>query len=510
MASAWEPLVLAWFAALQLLVAAWWWRGPALSRMRTPVAALFVLNGIATALTALGHYQPEPVLRAASLADRWTDVFLLAVCLAALPTRFLPRILYTGILAASGGFLLLTQLVDVGAAWGDPNLGEAVLLVAMMTAGAALALPREDGVQAQATLLVVAVLAMRFIEIAGSIFVNYWLNVASTDTLLPSGIGRAAAVAALLVGGAMTVARAGRRAAPMGARPAALALVAGAFLAVSSSAGATPRTLVYFNIGLVRPLWFVWVMALLAGSGWRGPRWSILAVGSLAAGVSLVALAVAEVMWRLPGTASIAFALGVSLVVLAWGLHWRLRTRARSVVVDATPSPENESFVDARATLPSDWREQVENARNVYATLPPSAQAHLAQLSRWERLVLALSTVPDELPTAYERTTPGLHLITHCPYSLIGPEISRANGRLRVICDGLGVRPPQGSIRLVERRWGPAEGLRSRRASLYRLTPTGRAVAEALRRRIGACDWPASTLRAAVGESFGLSKPVLR
>ncbi|HVM44756.1 MAG TPA: hypothetical protein VM582_02380, partial [Candidatus Thermoplasmatota archaeon] len=128
MASAWEPLVLFWFAALQILVAVWWWRGPAIPRMRIAVTALFALNGAATMLTSAGHFAPAIALDAARVADRWTDLFLLAVCLAGIPQRFLPRALHATLLAAAAAFLLLSQLGDLNARWGDENVGEAVLV----------------------------------------------------------------------------------------------------------------------------------------------------------------------------------------------------------------------------------------------------------------------------------------------------------------------------------------------------------------------------------------------
>lgn len=159
-------------------------------------------------------------------------------------------------------------------------------------------------------------------------------------------------------------------------------------------------------------------------------------------------------------------------------------------------------------TLPGDWADRTSENYHLFRKQPEGVREGLADLARWERIVLTLDGAPERegLPP-YERTTPGLHFLTHCPYSNIGPEIDRANERAESILEDFELETGSGMAYtdpdLVEGRLGRAEGLDSPRVKIYELTDVGERVAARLRDELGLGDEDPTEVERLVAEGFG-------
>lgn len=511
MAAPWETWVLLWLAALQVAAAAWWWRGPSLPRTRSSVAAAFLLNSVATAGTAVLAHLDNAVLRGlAGTSDRWADVALLAFAAVAAEEasgRSRLHVLVVPTAAVAAALALpahwgLAESVPGWRLWQELPLLLAILLVAL--AMGRWSSSRREGA-ADAWLLALAVLGLRYAELGTRVF----LPRVAADGLTSDPFAAAARVlgvvafGALLGFAALVTLRAGLRpvARPRRMAAAPLLVAAGALIGLAGAEVRIPQTLLFLTIALARPVGFLYIQAKL-GPPPGAQREGMVALAVLFAASSL-GLAVGISAWGLPPASGALLALAF-LLVAAPAIP-RLE-RALPAAAAAPPSQLAAAWPldPSRVSLPPDWEEVVEGGHTRFRRLEPRIQASLASLTRWQRILLALDAVPrGSPPNAYARTTPGIHLATHCPYAEVGSEIRRANQRAGQIARdlGLGDGPGPGPTRLVEVRWGRAEGLRSGRAKFYLLTPLGRRVAERLRDELG-LPGPPDLLAGVLAESY--------
>lgn len=503
MVAAWEFWVLVSLGALQLAVAYRWWEGPSLEGTRGWVAALFALNGVYTVLklgTQMGF--PQFLLDLASMGDKWTNVALVGFGAAALDVggrrgrlrRAVLLPLATVVVAATA-YITVRRFAGLpDPAW-HPWVSIQVLGAAILVGAAATAARFarwEDGTNPVWGIALAGV-GLRYAELSTWLFPT---PVPTAGDLLadPALVARVVALPAMVLAFGVLVLRYVRRR-PTRARRTyelALALLLAGFL--FGLARRTPDKTVLaivLTFALARPLAFLEAQARLDGEHiWshRSGRRLAVGAGGLLAALAGVGLG-AAVGLGFEGRAVV----GAALVPLgAWGAHALPTVPLGPGPTEAETggNPGTDWPVEAdRVTLPDGWREDLEDAYEDYADQSPEVRDALDGLAYWERLVLALDGAPDRegLP-AYERTTPGLHLWTHCQYSGIGSELSRADDRAEVVAEALGVDAtgpgtPKGG--LVAETWGRAKGLESTRAKIYELTPLGERVAAALREKVG-------------------------
>lgn len=521
MLEAWELWLLVVYALFQGAVAAWWWRGPALAGTRAWGAALFGLNALATLAMAVGDATGiEPFGDAGAVADVGTNLCQLGFALAAIaPYARLERIRLPILVLAALALLLVTPaLFSQGVLpddWGPP-LQEGPLVLAMsLTAVALVAWSRRPpSPERSAWVLVLGALAMRHAEIE-LVYFRYATGPQVIHAV--HGVMQVVALVSTLAALALLAWPRARASGGPGAREieVAIAFVAsGLLLGFSNLTQIGPRTAVYFSLGLVRPAVFMIAQSRLAGERVLARRdVAVTLAGGVIVAFSLLGLLVAGLLWRLALLPSLAVTIGFAGLGFPLGrwvfdaLGARREAQGGAGVRSSPGEAADPGVAFAAVPLPPDWRDRVASSREAHARLPPAARARLARLARWQRLVLALDAVSaGALPNAYERTTPGLHFVTHCPYPSIGPEIRRLNARWRVVLEELGIEPPNlvldpGQV-LVAGTWGRAQGLDSGRARIYALTPVGREVARALREGAGLVDLSPGEVAAVVGEAW--------
>lgn len=522
-----EAWVLWWLAALQFAVAYWWWKGPQLAGTRVIVPGLFVLNGIATLGTSIATLAPSSAFAAfAAVSDRWTNLFLLGVGLAALPPQSQWRRAGPALLAiAALALFVATPPTATGTneLAGDPQLfvliielplisGMLFAVMALLWHSSSKALERDS----RAWLLVLAAIGIRYAELA---IVNFLPRVLGYGPAVGvTGAINALAGLAIFVGmvfgfGAVLVFRQGAA----GATRRTLDTVAGFLLAgflVGAARVGQPSigTAVFFTLAFIRPALFLAAQAELTGTGiLRYTRGRDVAVGAFVFVTSSVGLLVAEGLWGMGPLRSLSIAGALALMAYPAGVRL-----VRGIVTVAEPPvsrplqqrPSRWPIEADRIRLPDGWERTVEENFATYQVLPAQTRANLAKLARWQRLLLAIDAIPDGAPqNTFQRTTPGLHLATHCPYNSIGSEISRANARCKTILGELGI-PVPGWVSttkhaLVQDTWGQAEGLRSGRVKLYAATPLGKQVAERIRAMVGLSDLSPGEVGHMVAEGFG-------
>jgi hypothetical protein len=452
---------------------------------------------------------------ASSVVDAWTNVLLLGLTMTALGLRQRSRILHDLALAASIiGVLASSWAYLVGGwPWTTPVV-EAPLLGAMVLNGLYLA-RRSVGptTEDRGWFLASAILGMRFAELASSVFLKGLLHrpFAATAEALVSDAERSFAFLFLIAAFVMLVKRA--RTADGEERAFVEAgiglLLAGFLVGVARVDAASVQSLIFFTLGFARPIAFLLIQDQLDGT--QALR-SVRSRMALAGGVIFVAgtagLALSSSFWDLPPWADLAMAGGLALWAFPFASRWAGQARAREAPTGlASPSvpPRTWGLDSEKASLPPNWEQMVSGNYEAYLAAPEGVRRHLRDLTRWQRILLALNAVPDDQPRAYDRSTPGLHLSTHCPYASIGPEVHRTNARYQAVLDDLEIDAPKlptGKDSLIQTTSGRAEGLRSHRASLYRLTPLGRKVAAKLSDRLDWAGADESRIARCLGEEF--------
>lgn len=521
-AALWDLWLTWWAVALQILVAFWWWRGPSIRGTRASVTSLFALNALAAALATLSSLLGSIHLHLIGAAiDILTNPVLFWIGLSSIPwlerrpwwRRALCGSAWgVGALAIAGRIGLFsvvsrTPMLDILV--NVPLVGAAVAVALGLVARSRI--PATDA-QSRAWLLALSGLLVRMADLGTSVFLYALISGktpggAEWGTFLAlQTVGTAAAfvsVAVLVI--ALLSSPTGRRELlEVGAVVGIAGLAFGA-----ARSGTTGLNATYFTVAMLRPLLFVAAQVELDGRRFtdaRDRRWRIVAAAGVGLFAGLLGVILGESVWHFTPVGSMFT--GVAFLISTLPLARRLAT-SKAVTVGSggpTSGAEEERWpldVD-RVSLPPDWRQSVDANYKAYLSLPHEVTRRLQGLARWERILLALRDAPDgEGPPAYERTTPGLHLATHCPYAAIGPEITRANARSASILAEGGIsydhRLPQ--LLLVESSWGSAAGLKSGRVRSYRLTPMGKQAADRLRVRIGI---PSSVVAASVvGEAFG-------
>lgn len=520
--SPWETWTILFLAGLQLAVAYWWWRGPTLEGSRWWIVALFALNGAATVLNLGRRFGAELVLDATGgFLDRWSNFALLGFGLLALDVRrrwTRPR---RAFLAAVG----LLMVAGTGV-WMAARLGPLSkppwtrlatfhsLLLAIVVGSAALLrrfLTWDEG-QSPLWGLALAGIGLRYAEL--SVWLTLpgelpptWTGWVSFTASFGMWIALLSVVAAIVVG-VWRYARDRPQRARTTYQLALALLLAGLLFGAGRSVDPDVTYLgVVFTLALVRPLVFAEVRSRLAGGHlWTSSIRTTLARGSCAYLAVILGLALATAIGLGFQGAHLTGAGLLPLGVLAGDfLLRRTPDLVSSTDEERNTGDEDWPLDPDEVTLPPDWRERLEAGRRRFRDLDPAVQDALAGLAHWQRILLVLEGTPDgdDLPP-YERTTPGLHFRTHCPYASIGPEIRRANERARSIAEDLGVKsgPGSRSLALVDEAWGRAQGLDSPRVKHYELTPLGERVAAALREEIGLGDADPEDVARVVGEGF--------
>lgn len=509
----WETWALAGLGLLQFGVAYWWWRGPWLEGTRGWVTALFALNGASSLFTAAELAADAALAASASgLASVGTNVALLGVGLVGLGWNerrprahqatlglevVIAALAAAGLVAAESGASAPALLAGIG----HRHLRSLSLTLAIVAGAAALLhRGRSRGDVAGPWLLAMAAVTFRFAEL-GAAFFNPARFVPDDRGLLATAGQMAPSLwlpvmAAAFMGLAWIRLRRDDLQDALFHDLALVLLAAGFFFGLARNSYDVPPLFAYLTLDLVRPAAFVGLQALLHPAPFRRTRqWAQLWQGSIVFVWVLAGFPLSRLLGL--GTPS-AVASSLGLGILALGLVIVLGRSRRRSARDPS-SPRGATGADdrgpdwpldpERVSLPGDWEDRVASGYEVYRDLDPSAQAALDDLARWERVVLALHAAPegDRLPP-YERTTPGLHLVTHAPYSSIGPEIKRTNERADRILDELGVAvqgdPSHQDEALVESTMGPAEGLSSPRVKSYALTDLGREAAQALAEQV--------------------------
>jgi hypothetical protein len=517
---AWEVVFLFAFSSLQLGVGTWWWQGPALDRTRGWVVALLVLNGVSTLLNGLDVRAGLPALSAASVfLDRWTNFVLVGVGLvAADPGDRLGRPGRVVLAALAGAFLVATPIHAFGS--DPPPATEALFTTSLVAAGLLVVVGLLRRARAEAPnpfvwALLLSGLGFRLGEL-GIAFFNPGA-LAASDALagLVHDATLRVGLALVPVGAIVALAIAGIDGERGEREPLALAgvlWILGIFVGFARRSISAPPSFVFFTLGVVRPAAVLASQARLQATPFTSTaRARTLATGVAAGLAAALGLGLASV-WGLTGTAAIVLSLGLAMFGGA------VAHLARSVTDGADPAREDAAggsgeepiewpLDEEQVTLPADWRERTRANFELFREQPPAIRERLAGLSRWERLILALdgASADEEGLPAYERTTPGLHFRTQCPYSAVGQEITRVNERAGRVLTERGLeagKPTMAPPRLVEDRMGRAEGLTSPRAKIYELTPEGRRLARAIREEVGLEERSAETVARLVAEGF--------
>lgn len=526
MAPAWEIWALAGTAFLQLAVAYWWWRGPYLEGSRTWVSALFGLNGLGTLSKALRltlDSRLALVDALGSVAESWTNFALFGLGLVALGVHRRRSVVPKALLGLYALFFVLyTPFEFLYVAFESPRPAlpfsfQATTLSLAIIAGALGLIWRTRSAHRTEDVLWVLALAgigFRYAELALTFsppaeFLDQ-LTIASSTPV--GNLGRALRLVAMAAAFGWLLLRRYRE--PRPARPRlyeiSILLVGAGFLFGGARILSSGSDLViYFSLGFVRPIVFLGVQSQMTETPfWETRQWSHLRTGTIVFLWVLIGLPLGHIL-QLTSLSSIL--VGLSLGVLVLGV---LRTAS------PPPRPEEPSTTgpqepdrdwpleDERVALPDDWRRRVEDGYELYRSLEQSTRDEVDGLARWQRIVLALHAAPEDSQVPpYERTTPGLHLLTHCPYASIGPEISRANERADRILDEVDLeRPRTASLDieepLIEGSLGQAEGLSSPRVKSYELTEIGEQVARRLREELGLEDLDDADVRRLVGEGY--------
>jgi len=527
-APAWQIWMLAAAAPLQLAVAYWWFRGPRLEGTRYWVSGLFALNGLATATEATNLLMAEPlgfVKGVGRVSSIWTNFALFGLGLVALRLHERRRTAYLAIVGVFGLSLAVASPFEYmrrafeNTAFTD-SIQRQSLSYAIFAGAAGLAYRAGEAEQPRRSLWVLALagIVFRFAEL--SIAFNSppsvdWNPAAPLETY-ESVMRPLWLVATVGAFGSMLVHRSRGAAVD---RPnlydgAILLFLGGFIFGAGRGAGQIGSLVAFFSLGFVRPLVFLGVQNQLLDGSFRGTgRWRALRSGGIVFVWVLVGLPVGYLM-ELTSLSSFLIGLGLGVLAIS-GLHISARLQAHPQEhgsergeQDTAPEEPDWPLEPDRVALPDDWKQQIQTGYETYYDLPAQARDNVDELARWQCIVLALWAAPDgdEIPP-YERTTPGLHFLTHCPYSSIGPEIARTNDRAEAIVDELDLARPKaaslhGDEPLIESSLGQAEGLSSPRAKSYELTELGDLVAEALRDQVGLAESDDEQILLVLGEGY--------
>lgn len=487
-----EVALIVWLVLAQMLAAMWWWVGPSLPGTRGAGVSLFSLNAAAmlSGLVAQAGCGDACALLSTSF-DRLTNVSLLVLAVAAAfgpPAVGRTTVIAGAIqLAALGLELSGSTVVN---AWVSSLVFECVLLAAIVATSLAMRrVSARDG-HSLAWLLILAVIAARFADLAFGWAHGMWVNGVFADPV--GAIPHLAAIVSVLLVAVTLAGRAldPRRDAHRVWLYAGFALIAaGAWMGFVRTWAVTPSSVV-FSMAAPRPFVFIAASVFLATASGRpvetrlrtATAWVVIA----AAGV--VGLALSDFLWSVP--APIAFGFAISFALLAWPL-----TR----IFGLRP------VLGTGGQMPPAWTRAQEN----FARLDERTREDLRTLARWERLVLALDLAPGSLrDPSVHRTPLGLHVTTQCPLRVMAQEVNRANDRAARILADLGLPGVAPSAGLVSSSWGAVRGLKSRRVRIYDLTPQGQAVARALWSRL-AIPLEGEDLRLVLGEALGSPEKAL-
>lgn len=537
MVEVWESWLLAGLGVFQLAVAWWWWQGPYLRGTRGWVTGLFALNGLATLTRAVPNVPDGSLLDITSgVFDRWTLLFLLGFGLVGLRRGKKASSAEKGIVTIAALALVAltvrTIQVELPGSVKPPwisLLANGILMVAIIVGGIALIRWTRSADQPSAAvwILLLAGLGMRYAELATWLTPPTSISAYTSPDLLTAAENLLSA-AALLSMLAAAVALLYRRSQPEKVEDLRLfdlsliLVLAGFLFGFARVTSANEITLaIVFSLAVVRPLVFLGGQYRLDQASTRtSQRLSWLKNGAGFFGSAFLGALLAPGL-RIPGLG--AWAVGAMFGLFGWVIATNQSlpfesaeagTERKEPVTARNQAPRSRDWgiEEERVQLPSDWRDRVTADYEAYRELPLAVQAEIASLSRWQRILLVLEGAPegDGLP-AYERTTPGLHLLTQCPYASIGPEVSRANNRAERILEEVGLGPPPSSMLgeepLIESRFGSAEGLDSPRAKSYQLTGLGEQVAERLREAIGLGDLDPEDAHRLAGEAFEPREP---
>lgn len=503
--------------AFQLAVAYGWWRGPSLRGSRPWVIGIFALSGSATALKGL-RLLTEASFVIGPIADRFTNIFLLGLAIAALPISQRLRRPANALLVVLALWLAIAapawSILDLSEEWVVSGM-EIPLFLAALLAFIALILRLADGSSsgaAAAWLIVLGGIGFRFSELSAIFaYPTDILEPASVLELVRTGIRTLTLPASLLVPGTWLWLRMRGRASEHdvhGEIAVVLVTVGLVFGFTRELLEATVPTAIVFSLGVIRPSAFVAAQGLVATGRLRdAPLLGPFLRGAAVFAASLIGLALGG-LWG-AGNLSLVFATAFALISFPLVRHLRSgQDRGSRSEPDVHRDIDSQLEPD-RVTLPDDWRQQLDEHEEAYRALSTRRRQALRGLSRWQRIHLALLAAPDDdqLPR-YERTTPGLHFLTHAPYAEIGTEIERANERAEAILSSLGMDPPgaRGSEMepLIDSQLGRAQGLTSPRVKSYHLTDLGILVAERIREQADLDDLTDDELRTVLGE--GLSQ----
>lgn len=532
-----EAWVLWWLAAFQFVLAFWWWRGPHLEGTRGWVSGQFLLHGSAALLAGFAVLSDRDwLVTIGELSDLWADVFLVGIAAAAIVHLSGQRWVLAALVAPAVGAI---AWVTPGHLWpflgagpivmpGESLLSVAPVSLAMLIGGPALVYAAREPEMGDRWpwALALAVLGVRFAEGAtrenlprlSALLAGDPTDNATSVLLVCASVVMIGSFLALGIQRLRGTSQLARQRLEL-----VITLLAAGFLfgLVRSPEGGV-ATLTFFTLGFVRPVGFAAVQSALMGSRAKvADHWRGLAATAILMIVSVAGLVTAETLWETETSSSIVVASVFLLLALpivsraAMVLERRAVELADQVELpparaapDAPADPADEPGTDRtlerdwplleadRVALPEDWAARTEDAFGAFRLLPPDVQEGLANLSRWQRVLLLLDALPEATPAnAYERSTPGIHFHTHCPYASIGPEIARANKRWKAIVEEIDLNlPASGSVdtrsALVLSTWGRAEGLKSGRVKLYELTPLGHRVAEAIASQLGLPDGP--------------------
>jgi hypothetical protein len=525
-AAVWEVWSLAALGLLQFGVAYWWWTGPYLEKTRGWISALFALNGFGTARKAaeIAGLRSNLLDAVGLVGEKWTNLCLLAFVVIVL-ARERPRVRRWALTMATAAAVLLSPFtfwsLFTGADGGPAkDLMTLLLYTAMIAAGPALVTQtRRLGKQVEGVwLLALSVVGFRFAELVAWLM---YLEVLNYDTAIQaaSGYGKVASLGVLLGAFAWMLVVRTRESFEPGQRnflDVSLLLLLTGFLfgfARNITTGDNAFAIL-FSLALLRPMGFLVVQQLLRDEPLADTdQYEQVKSGTTVFGASLVGIPVGD-LFAFDTTGKVIVGLMFAGFALVAVRGWRIANRDPPPQTQ-TPVPDDGFDVDVEAlpldpdnvTLPDDWQNIASEHARTYADLNEAHREALADLARWQRIVLALYGTVDEgeLP-AYERTTPGLHFLTHTPYASIGSEIARTNDRYREILESHGLEAPTRTSDpdepLIASQLGRAQGLDSPRVKSYRLSDLGETVAEAIVEDAGLASLDREQLPRFVGEGY--------
>lgn len=530
MASVWEIWGLAALSILQFAVAYWWWTGPHLEGSRGWVSALFLLGGLTTlqnSILGVPALESTVVDGLGGYTDRGSNLCLLAFGLLALnPQKSRPSKWFLGIVASAFAislpFMVPGQFLMAGSSpdWALFLFNLPLWLAILVAAAALIKLTKKsDRAETGLWLLALSGIGFRFAELttwlAPGKFGNLMEGLNGLN-LLDNLLQLAGFPAMLIAFSWMLWRRASGDTSHLGETyDVSLVLVLSGFLfGFARVLSDETAFAVFFSMALVRPLVFLTVQWKIQDQPLRDTtQWRHLRTGGSALGASLLAIPLGGLFGMGVGGSVLVGAMLAALALVINRISTPTKKTQQGQRQRKVPGPvENLPLDSDNVPLPDDSRERVRKGLDAYRRLSDRARSSLTSLARWERILLALYAAPEEgqLPP-YERTTPGLHFVTHTPYASIGSEVTRTNERVDQILQRMGIEQPSPggnpSEALIESKMGHAQDLDSPRVKSYALTDLGVVVAEEILEDSGLADIDKNELIQVLGEGYAEATP---